>query len=233
LYDDGAIPKSYLEVAQDAEDDAVVNVDTTSERIHLMGLDPDHPTGIVSVYAPIDGVITDQQITNQSGVQALTPPNPFTISDVSYVWVVCDVYENDLAGIHIRDSADIRLNAFPGRVLKGRVSNIGAILDPNLRTAKVRIEVPNPGNIMRIGMFATATFKGQKMEMHTQIPATAILHLHDRDWVFEPAPDKKFKRVEVRGGAMLPGQTQEILSGLQPGQPVVSNALVFENTVEQ
>ena len=74
LYDKGAIPKSSLEVAQDAEDDAVVDVDTTTEHIRLMGLDPDHPSGIVSVFAPIDGVITDQQITNQSGVQALTPP---------------------------------------------------------------------------------------------------------------------------------------------------------------
>src|SRR6202023_2708892 len=176
LFDDGAIPKSAFEIAQNGEsaaqtalDNARVDVETTPEHLKLLGSDPDHPSGIVEVYAPVAGVITDQQITNQSGVQALTPPNPFTISDVSYVWVVCDVYGNDLAGIHMGDSADIRLNAFPGRVLKGRVSKIGGILDPNLRTAKVRIEVPNSGNIMRIGMFATATFKGQKMDMHTQI----------------------------------------------------------------
>jgi cobalt-zinc-cadmium efflux system membrane fusion protein len=186
----------------------------------------------VAVNAPVSGVITDQQITNQSGVQALTAPNPFTISDVSSVWVVCDVYENDLGSIHIGDSAEIHLNAFPNRMFRGRVSNIGAILDPNLRTAKVRIEVSNPGNIMRIGMFATATFKGQKQEMHTEVPAAAILHLHDRDWVFEPTPDKKFKRVEVRSGNMLPNQMQEILSGLQPGQQLVSNAVVLENTFE-
>jgi len=117
-------------------------------------------------------------------------------------------------------------------MFRGRVSNIGAILDPNLRTAKVRIEVSNPGNIMRIGMFATATFKGQKQQMHTEVPAAAILHLHDRDWVFEPTPDKKFKRVEVRSGTMLPNQMQEILSGLQPGQQLVSNAVVLENTFE-
>ena len=232
LYDDGAIPKSSLEVAQDAEDDAVVAVDTTTEHIQLLGLDPDHPTGIVAINAPVSGVITDQQITNQSGVQALTAPNPFTISDVSSVWVVCDVYENDLASIHLGDSAEIHLNAFPDRMFRGRVSNIGAILDPNLRTAKVRIEVSNPGNIMRIGMFATATFKGQKQQMHTEVPAAAILHLHDRDWVFEPTPDKKFKRVEVRSGTMLPNQMQEILSGLQPGQQLVSNAVVLENTFE-
>jgi cobalt-zinc-cadmium efflux system membrane fusion protein len=232
LFNDGAIPKSSLEVAQNAEDSAVVDVETTTEHLQILGSDPDHPTGIVAVYAPIAGVLTDQQITNQSGVQALGSANPFTISDMSSVWVVCDVYENDLSSIHINDSAEIRLNAFPGRVFKGRVSNIGAILDPTIRTGKVRIEVPNPANFMRIGMFATATFRGQKQEMHTEVPAAAILHLHDRDWVFEPTPERKFKRVEVRSGNTLPNQMQEILSGLQSGQQVVSNAVVLENTVE-
>jgi len=232
LFDHGAIPKSSLEAAQNAEDNAVVDVDTTTEHLRLLGTDPDHPTGVVSVFAPMAGVITDQEITNASGVQALTPPNPFTISDLSDVWVLCDVYENDLSDIHINDSADIRLNAYPNRVLKGRVSNIGAILDPALRTAKVRIDVQNQEKIMHFGMFATATFKGQQMTMHTEIPAAAILHLHDRDWVFTPAPQNRFHRVEVVSGGMLPNQKQEIISGLEPGEQVVSNALVLENTIE-
>jgi membrane fusion protein, heavy metal efflux system len=232
LYDNGAVPKSTLETAQNAEDNAIVDVDTTSEHLRLLGSDLEHPSGIVEVSAPVSGVITDQEITNQSGVQALTPPNPFTISDMSYIWVVCDVYENDLAGIRMGDSAEIRLNAYPGRVLKGRVSNIGAILDPNLRTAKVRIEVANEGMLMRIGMFATATFRSQKQEMRTIVPAAAIIHLHDRDWVFVPTPDRKFSRMEIRSGALLPGQMEEVISGLKPGQQVVSNALVLENTVE-
>ncbi len=231
LYDHGAIPKSTLEVAQNGEDNAVVVLETTTEHLRLMGLDPDHPTGIVAVYAPITGTITDQEITNQSGVQALTAPNPFTISDMSYVWIVCDVYENDIANIHMGDAADIRLNAFPGRLFKGRVSNVGAILDPNIRTAKVRIEVANAGMIMRLGMFATATFHGQKEEMHTQLPAAAILHLRDRDWVFVPAQGK-FRRTEVTSGAQLPNQMQEILTGLRPGQQVVSNAGTLENAIE-
>jgi cobalt-zinc-cadmium efflux system membrane fusion protein len=231
LFDHGAIPKSSLEVAQNAEESAHVDLDTTSEHLRLLGSDLEHPSGIVDVSAPVSGVITDQQITNQSGVQALSAPNPFTISDMTHVWIVCDVYENDLAGIHRGDSADIRLNAYPDRVFKGRVSNVGAILDPNLRTAKVRVEVANPG-IIRIGMFATATFRGQKEEVHTEVPAAAIIHLHDRDWVFVPAPDHKFKRMEIRSGALLPDQMEEVTSGLKPGQQVVSNALVLENTVE-
>ena len=95
----------------------------------------------------------------------------------------------------------------PTRMFKGRVSNIGSILDPNIRTAKVRMEVQNPG-IMRLGMFVKATFHGQTREMHTIVPASAILHMHDRDFVYVPAPDKKFRRVEVVGGDLLSDNTK-------------------------
>jgi membrane fusion protein, heavy metal efflux system len=232
LYDNGAIAKSLLEVAQNAEDNAKVDLETTQEHLRLLGSDPNHPTGIVDVPAPVAGVITDQQISIASGVQALTPPNPFTISDVSHVWILCDVYENDLANVHLGEYADIRLNAYPDRVLRGRISNIGQIMDPNLRTAKVRLEVENPA-LMRFGMFVTATFHGDVKARHATVPAAAVLHLHDRDWVYTPLDGGRFRRAEVVGGNMLPGNVQEIASGLKPGDRVVANALVLQNTMEQ
>jgi membrane fusion protein, heavy metal efflux system len=232
LFDHGAIPKSVQEIAQNAEDDNVVILDTAKEQLGLMGLDPNNPTGIVAVYAPVEGTITDQEITNQSGVQALTPPNPFTISDMSSVWIVCDVWENNMAQVHMGEYADIHLVAYPDRVLKGRISNILPIVDPNIRTAKVRLEVQNPG-LMRLGMFVTATFHGQTAEKRATVPADAILHLHDREWVYAPIANGHFKRQEVVGGNMLPNNTQEVISGLKPGDRVVGRALVFQNTVEQ
>ena len=232
LFDNGAIPKSALEVAQTTEDNAKVDLETATEHLRLLGSDPEHPTGIVAVYAPVSGVITDQQITNSSGVQALTAPNPFTISDVSHVWIVCDVYENDLAQVHLGEYAEIHLNAYPDRPLRGRIGNIAQIMDPNLRTAKVRLEVENPG-LMRFGMFVTATFHGLTTEKHATVPAAAILHLHDRDWVYTPVNNGRFRRVEVAGGDMLLGNMQEIVSGIKPGAKVVANALVLQNTVEQ
>ena len=239
LYDHGAVPKSAIEVADNAElaaqtadANARVDVETAAEKLRVLGADPDHPSGIVEVRAPVAGVITDQQITDSSGVQALTAPNPFTISDVSHVWIVCDVYENNLAQVRVGEYADIRLNAYPDRVLKGRIGNIGQILDPNLHTAKVRIEVENPG-LMRFGMFVNATFHGMSTEARATIPAAAILHLHDRDWVYMPAEDQHFRRVEVVAGEMLPGGLQEVKSGIKPGDRVVSNALVLQSTVEQ
>ncbi len=231
LYAHGAIALNDLQIAQDTENKAQVDVKTTAEHLRLLGRDPDKPNGVVDIYAPVSGVITDQEVTNDAGVQALGP-NPFTISDLSQVWILCDVYENDLGNVRLGDAAEIRLNANPSQVLHGRISNIGAILDPNLRTAKVRIEVRNPG-MMRIGMFATATFRGQKQEVHTEIPATAVLHLRDRDWAFVAAGDKKFQRVEITIGETLPGNMQEVISGIKPGTQVVQNALELENAVEQ
>jgi cobalt-zinc-cadmium efflux system membrane fusion protein len=145
---------------------------------------------------------------------------------------MCDVYENDLAQVRLGEYADVRLNAYQDRVFRGRISNIGQIMDPNLRTAKVRLEVENPG-VMRFGMFVAATFHGENREQHAAVPATAILHLHDRDWVYTPEGGNKFRRIEVNGGAMLAANQQEILTGIKPGEQVVANALVLQNTVEQ
>jgi cobalt-zinc-cadmium efflux system membrane fusion protein len=231
LYKHGAVAMNDLQVAQDTEDKAKVDLETTEEHLRLLGNDPQKPKGVVDVYAPVSGVITDQQVTNAAGVQALGS-NPFTISDLSYVWVVCDVYENDLPNVHVGDAAEVTLNAYPGKIITGQIGNIGAILDPNIRSAKVRIEVRNPG-MLRMGMFATATFHGQKKETHTEVPASAILHIHDRDWVYVPTPDRKFRRMEVVGGDALPNHMQEIKSGIAPGQQVVANPLVLEHAIEQ
>jgi len=239
LFEKGATPRSALEIATNAEEanktaleNAKVDVAQTMERLHLLNADPDHTTGIVDVIAPVSGVITDQQITTSSGLQALTPPNPFTISDISHVWVLCDVYENDLAKVHVGEYADIRLNAYPDRVLKARINNILPTLDPNLRTAKVRLEMDNPG-IFRFGMFVTATFHGQEAQLRAVVPSSAILHLHDREWVYTPTGNGSFKRVEVTAGNMLPANMQEIVSGINPGEQVVANALVLQDTVEK
>ncbi len=234
LYAHGAIALNDLQVAQDTEDKAKIAVETLAEHLRLIGNDPDKPASMVEIFAPVSGVITDQQVTTAAAIQAFNTPSPFTISDLSSVWVVCDVYENDMANVRLGDSAEITLNAYPDRKFSGRVSNIGSILDPNIRTAKVRMEVRNPGN-MRLGMFVRATFHGQTSEMHTIVPASAILHMHDRDFVYVPATGNKFRRVEVVGGDLLSDNVslQEIKSGLEPGQQVVTNALVLDHVLAQ
>jgi cobalt-zinc-cadmium efflux system membrane fusion protein len=231
LFDKGATARKDLEVAEDTAAKAKVDLETAQERLRVLGADQNNPSPIIGITAPASGVIVEQNVTASAGVKTLdNSPNLFTIADLSHVWILCDVYENQLGNVHVGEFADVRLNAYPDRVFKGRISNIGPVLDPNTRAAKVRLEISNPG-MMRLGMFVTATFHSRKTEVDTMVPASAVLHLHDRDWVFK-AEGQQFRRVEVTAGPMLPGNTQEIRSGLKPGDRIVENALVLENTVE-
>ncbi len=233
LYEKGAIAQKDLEVAQDTADKARVDVENTVDRLKVLGADINHPSPVIDITAPASGVITEQNVTAAAGVKTLdNSPNLFTISDISQVWIVCDVYENDLPNVHPGETAEVRLNAYPNRVFTAKISNIAPVLDPALRTAKVRLELHNPG-IMRLGMFVTATFHGGQGQKLAVVPSSAILHLHDRDWVYVPAGEKAFRRVEITAGKMLPPNSQEILSGIRPGDQVVTNALELQNTSEQ
>src|SRR3984957_7394875 len=107
LYQHGAIATQDLEVAQDTEDDAKTTLATATEHLKLLGNDPDHPDVIVEITAPVSGEITDQEVVNGSTIQSYSA-NPFTISDLSYVWIVCDVYENDIATLGVGEAAEVR-----------------------------------------------------------------------------------------------------------------------------
>ncbi len=232
LYEHGAMSLNDLQVAEDVEEKARVAVSGAEQIIRTLGGDPKQEDPILSVYAPVSGTIVEQNVVQSASVH--TPdnqPNLFTIANLSTVWVICDVYENDLAAVRVGDAANIELNAFPGRVFTGRISNIGKILDPNLHTAKVRIDLVNPG-IMRAGMFVTATFFGLHSKVYTTVPSDAVLHLHDRDWVFIPAGSGEFRRTEVQSGKLM-GAQQVVLSGITPGQKVVNNALALSAESEQ
>jgi cobalt-zinc-cadmium efflux system membrane fusion protein len=233
LYEHGAIPLSGLEQAENSEKDMKADLNAAEVQLRTLGVDKSHPSSIVPVYAPITGVVISQNVTNAAavGVTYSGSSTAFTVPDLSTVWVLCDVFENDLPKISIGQTAKIRFNGYPDKLLTGRISEIDPTLDPSIRTAKVRIEVPNPG-FLKLGMFVNATFIGKTNETHAIVPASAILHLHDRDWVFVPASNNHFRRVEVHGGQMLPGNRQELLSGISSGQQVVSNVLQLEATLE-
>ncbi len=234
LFEHGAVAQSALEQAEDAEKDAQADRDAAEAQLKILGVDRNHPSSVVPVYAPISGVIIGQNITNAAaaGVALSGSATAFTIADLSSVWILCDVFENDIPKLQLGQQARIKIDAYPDRELTGRISDIGPVLDPSIRTAKVRIEVANPG-ILRLGMFVTATFAGKKEMTYAAVPADAVLHLHDREWVYVPAGGNQFRRTEVRTGQMLSDGRQQILSGLQPGQQVVTHALLLETAGNQ
>jgi cobalt-zinc-cadmium efflux system membrane fusion protein len=234
LYQHGAISQAMLEQAEDSAKDARADLTAAEEQLKTLGVDKAHPSNIVPVYAPISGIIVAQNVTNASaaGVTLSGSATAFTIADLSTVWIVCDVFENDISKLQLGQPAHVVISAFPDKPITGRVSDIGPILDPSLRTAKVRIEIANPG-FLKLGMFATAAFTSRQKQTYATIPASAVLHLHDRDWVYQPAGGNRFRRIEVKTGSMLDGGRQQILSGLEPGQQVVNNALMLDASGNQ
>jgi cobalt-zinc-cadmium efflux system membrane fusion protein len=226
LFGRGAISLNDLQVAEDTYEKAKTTREASEQALRTLGADINNPDPVVNVYAPADGTIVEQNIVGSSIVH--TPdnqPNLFTIANLSNVWVVCNVYENNLPNIRLGDTADVQLNAYPDQVFHGRISNIGKVLDATIRTAPVRIVVKNPG-IMRSGMFVTATFYGQHGRSFVSVPSTAVLRLHDRDWVFVAQNDNTFRRTPVTA-AKTYGNVQDIASGLAPGERVVSDALAL------
>jgi len=236
LYDKGAIPQTQLQTAQDGEDDARADLIASEQQLKILGVDKNHPGDSVKIYAPASGVIISQNVAaaGAAGITYAGSTGSLTIADLSHIWVVCDVYENDLATVHLGQHADIHLNAFPGKLFSGTVSDIGAVLDPSIRTAKVRFQVQNPGNLLRLGMFATATLLGSHPSDEVALPATAVLQLHDRSYVFVPTGQAgSFRRVQIKIGKTLDANTVEVLSGVSAGQQVVENALDLQNTADQ
>ena len=233
LYDKGAIAMADLENAEDAHTKAIADLNAAIQHVRVLGGDMNNPSPLLPLRAPISGTIVDQQITGGTGVRSLdNQPALFTIADLSVVWVLCDVYQDTLPRVHVGDVADINLTGY-AETFPGKVINISQVLDPNTRTAKVRIELPNPHGIMRAGMFVTATFRARQLVDRVVVPTTAIIRLHDRNWVFVPAGGDQFRRVPVDLGPEEQGNYQQILSGLKPGDQVVTNALQFSSASEE
>ena len=234
LYDKGAVAEKDLQTAQDAEQKALVDVRTTEQRVRVLGGDPAHPTSLLVLTAPVSGTIVEQNVAGFEGIKSLdNTPNLFTIADLSQVWVVCDVFENDLGDVHLGDQAEIRMNAFPDRVLHGTVTDISRLLDPSTRTAKVRIVLKNSDGTLRPGMFAVATFRSRKTRLSLVVPATAVMRLHDKDWVFRREGNNRYRRVEVQVSGTTSDGMQEVRSGVNPDDEIVLNALDFSSAVAE
>ena len=233
LYDKGAIALADLENAEDVHAKATADLNAAVQHVHVLGGDVNNPSPLLPLRAPISGTIVDQQITGGTGVRSLDNQGSlFTIADLSVVWVLCDVYQDMLSRVHVGDIAEINLPGYAEN-FPGKVVNIGQVLDPATRTAKVRIELPNQHGLMRAGMFVTATFRAKQPVDRVVVPVSAVVHLHDKDWVFLPAGGNQFRRVAVQLGPQEKDGLEQVISGLKAGDQVVTNALQFSSAAEE
>jgi len=234
LFSHGALAEKDLQQAEDTEEKAKLDVQNAEQRVRLLGGNPAHPSSLIELRAPVSGTIVEQNISGFEGIKSLdNSPNLFTVADLTQVWVLSDVYENDLGEVHLGDTAEIRLNAYPDKTYHGKVADISRVLDPATRSAKVRIVLSNHDGSLRPGMFAVSTFRSRKSQPRVVVPSTAIIRLQDKDWAFRKDGAQQFRRVEVHTLGGIADGMQPIQDGLKAGEAIVANALEFSSAVAE
>ena len=178
------------------------------------------------VPAPIDGIVTERGANVGLNVDPAT--RLFTVVDLSTVWVVANLHEKDSARVRVGSEARIKTSGRPDVTLRGRVSYIDPQVSADTRTAKVRIEVPNPGGELRLGMYADVVVAGAPGTSVPRLPRQAVQNVGDRTVVYlaNPKDPGKFVEREVRLG-QTSGEQVAVVSGVQPGDAVVTEGSFF------
>lgn len=230
LVEIGAASRQELEEVTAVHATRETEVESARQRLMVLGLGPAHiralqsPSQIVStvaVPAPIDGVVTARS-ANLGQVIGMGQ-EMFVVTDLSEVWAVGDLYEQDFASVQVGSAATVSTPAYPGLTLRGRVTYIDPRVEPATRTAKVRVEVPNRDGRLRLGMYLSIAFDTSTGQRVVLVPKAAVQSLGDRQVVFLPAKGEAGKFIQriVRLGEQR-GESQVVLSGLQPGEIVVT-----------
>jgi len=231
----GAASRQELEDITAVHASHATEVEAARQRLLLLGLSRVHvealtnPSQIVSdvtVPAPITGVLTSR--TANLGQVVSMGQELFVVTDLSQVWVIGDLYEQDFQTVHVGSEATLTTPAYPTLMLRGRITYIDPRVDPQTRTAKVRVEVPNAEGRLRLGMYVTLAFMTPGSERTVVIPRGAVQTIGERQVVFVPAPDEegKFLPRPVQVGP-LRGDLVTVRSGVQPGEVVVTEGSFF------
>src|SRR5882672_2090107 len=231
----GAASRQEFEDVTAVHASHATEVEAARQRLLLLGLSRAHvealttPSQIVSdvtVPAPITGVITSR--TANLGQVVSMGQELFVVTDLSQVWVIGDLYEQDFQTVHVGSEAALTTPAYPTLTLRGRLTYIDPRVDPQTRTAKVRVEVPNAEGRLRLGMYVTLAFTTPGGERTVVIPRGAVQTIGERQVVFVPAPDEegKFLARLVQVGP-LRGDLVTIRSGVRPGEVVVTEGSFF------
>jgi cobalt-zinc-cadmium efflux system membrane fusion protein len=231
LYAHHAIAERDLQTAQSAEVQALADLQASEQALKVIGISKpetldEHPLSPeVPLAAPISGEAVERLCAPGQVIQAGST-QCFTISNMKTVWVLVNVYENQLAYVHVGDPVSIQTDAYPD-VFHGRISFMGAALDPTSRTLQARIDTANPGGKLKKDMYITATVVAGKIKNALLVPDSAVLRdAENEPFVYVQAGDAQFARRAVKVDESYAGQTQ-VVSGLKPGEHVVGQGSLF------
>ena len=239
LFKNDAIARRDYEQAETDAVNAEADRDAAIQQLQSLGVDPstinevraNHPVANLGgvIRSPLGGTVVEKLISPGQLLQSTTPC--FTVADLSDVWVYANVFEADLAAVHLGDTADISTGG--GQTLTGRVDNIASVVDPNTRAVAVRIDVANPGEVLKRDFYVHVQLHSHAPVQGILVPVSAILH-DDQNlpFVFVTKPDGSFERRRVDLGSRY-GDRQEIRSGLNAGDSVVVEGALFLQNEEQ
>lgn len=231
LYAHHAIAERDLQTAESAEIQAQADQQAAEQSLKILGIPrPDtlieNPTSPeVPLLAPIDGEVVERVCSRGQVLQA-GQTQCFTISNMKTVWILANVYEDQLAYVHVGDPVSIKTDAYPTTFL-GRISFMGAALDPASRTLQARIDTRNPDGLLKKDMYVTATVVAGKISNALLVPDAAVLrNAENEPFVYVEAGQNQFARRPVKLGGSNEGKT-EVVSGLQPGERVAGDGSLF------
>jgi cobalt-zinc-cadmium efflux system membrane fusion protein len=233
LYSHGAIAEADLQAVESARNQAEADMVSAKDALHALGIkDPDFlvknpgkTTFEIPLLAPVSGEVVERLVgPGQLLTSGVT--QCFTISDMSEVWVLVNVYQSDLAYVHVGDTVSINTDSYP-ESFHGKISYIAPALDPNTRTLQARIVTENPGRRLKRDMYVTASVLAGVNPNALTVPDAAVLRdTENQPYVYVQAQKNQFARRLVKIGDSNAGRT-EITSGLKEGEQVVGDGALF------
>ncbi|MGO9126999.1 MAG: efflux RND transporter periplasmic adaptor subunit [Terriglobales bacterium] len=240
LYAHRAIAQADLEQAQSNRTQAQADFESSADAIRVLGVaDPETivtkpPSPEIPLYSPVAGEVVDRQCS-AGQLLAAGATQCFTLSDMSSVWILINIYQNDVAYVHVGDPVTIDNESYP-EVVHGKIEYISPALDPNTRTLQARIEAPNPGERLKKEMYVTAEVQAGVIARALFVPHSAVLRdEQNMPYVYLQSGERQFARRDVTLGESQAGKTQ-ILTGLQANDCVVGDGslfLQFQNSLQR
>ncbi len=231
LYAHHAIAERDLEQAESDRNQAQADLNAAEQGMKIVGVkDPNRlasapSSAQIPVLAPISGEVVERMVSPGQVVQA-GQTQAFTISDLSTVWVLANVYQADLAYVQSGDDVIVQTDAYPGS-FHGRISYVAPALDPNTRTLQARIVVDNPGEKLKKDMYCTVTVAAGSISNAMAVPDSSVLRDdNNQPFVYVNTGPNQFGRRDVELGEHENGQTR-ILKGISLGEKVVGDGSLF------
>lgn len=202
------------------------DVARTSAQLHSLGISLTDPTPNAALWAHVPGVVVERNVLVGQEVRADSSQALMTITSLDSVWVLADVYEQDLSLAQEGAKVVVHVPAYPENEFPGAVTHIGESVDPQSRTLKIRCTVPNPDHRLKPEMFAKIELQGQSGQKVILIPAKAVLHEGDTSKVIVAASEHLFRLRRISSGPQIDDKIR-VLAGLSAGEKIVTEGALF------